>query len=1499
MRAYHIDDPNAKIFYQLKDEDGPSSDARYFQINRDTGKFTTKRYIDRPIGSIYEVTVIAQTLDDIVSVNLTIRVTVYNKCPPVFVQRNYTIEVGLDTKVDTELAVVRAVDQDQEPYNAEVYYLVQARNSIININRTSGVVTLRENLPLIYRNVAISILAYDGGSPYRTATTQLIITIKLISVPQNVVVEQTGDQWAMLCWQPPASGVPLGYIISLTTDFVSTTSTTRNITHNELGHRKGKLCTALVDLESWSNFEARVAGWNAEETGMMSPAVKFNTKVNRTCYNLNNSEFKCSCLAGFYGTSCSLFNPCARSVSPCLNGGKCSSNASNHYECSCPIGYHGEKCEHYNPCIIAKCQHGSTCYNLTGTKYGCKCLSGYTGALCETDIDECADNPCLNGGSCSDEIGKFICTCKSGFKGERCEININECVSNPCRNGGSCIDGEGSFVCKCLDGYTGKFCETDIDECLSNPCENNGTCVNKVASYTCLCSRGYEGDYCEKEIDECIYQPCFNGGTCKDGSHNDYKCLCSPGYTGKRCEIDIDLCLAHPCKNGATCIDNINYVACQCTRGYKGEFCQSKEQCLSETVLTSRGTFAWPNLEFGYTAIIECPFGQTRNESLLEMISPNSHETSIWEKIGTDIWKADTLQNDNEYLSSTGKRKDNRRMILEKTLQLSPSQKGRAFAVRSCILLVNGSAAWASMQDILCREEGFNAAEELSQNLENLTKIPSHINQDMFLQATNQIHQIMNYAVKDRKIAQTMISVLSNMLDVNGTILDQADKNGSISRGLINAVDTFTKEVYLPPHSNLSLASPNIALQVISLRKTDTALYENGIVYRPNYHGNSTTIKKSSLSKESISSVNWPLDKNDLNIIVPREAVLKAARGNNDIRIQFISFNNMKLFRSNMVNKSSYIETGGQVLSASIKNTTIVNLSEPLLYSVPNVYGHQRQICVFWDVESSEWLVNGIITNQTDGWIHCQSTHLTAFSVLLDPSPDGNQFKSPYAQHEAALSTISLIGSSLSIIGLLFTVLTYAIFRCLNRDKSGKILLNLCFSLLLMNISYLTLSLKEHIQNYFDQTDVCMYVALSTHYLVLTSLAWMLVEAINMYQLLITVFPTSKSRFMMKRMLFAWGVPFCIVSGTVAYTGFNYYKSSDPDVCLFSPQNRNLYYISFIAPACVILFINFIVFLKVSRVLCQRRSIGRHNTKSEGGITVAQVRGAFAVMTLLGITWIAGVFAVGKFRLVFQYFFCITNPLQGFIICCFRCILYSEARIAWRTLLQTGSCKKYRGPTRVGGEPLSHTTTSSQPSRHTDMMEHSWGAVRLSSHQAEIVRCPANSLTLPRTAAPSGPTPLICRSRSLHLSDDGCTSSKEGEDTSWRFVVPLAPQDQGYETAENSPESPRQKPHQAARLTVSTPERLHGSPPQISIIARSDGEILPPEQGHNVYPPHWDNNTSTSSSTTVSSPTPSPPLTTPSVSPTPSYDNQGWSQMPLVGISSHKIPRRVHCEELL
>ena len=46
---------------------------------------------------------------------------------------------------------------------------------------------------------------------------------------------------------------------------------------------------------------------------------------------------------------------------------------------------------------------------------------------------------------------------------DRCRLNfvdVNECASNPCQNGGSCYDGISQYSCDCPDGFTGTKCQT-------------------------------------------------------------------------------------------------------------------------------------------------------------------------------------------------------------------------------------------------------------------------------------------------------------------------------------------------------------------------------------------------------------------------------------------------------------------------------------------------------------------------------------------------------------------------------------------------------------------------------------------------------------------------------------------------------------------------------------------------------------------------------------------------------------------------------------------------------------------------------------------------------------------------------------------------------------------------------------------------------------------------------------------------------------------------------
>ena len=39
------------------------------------------------------------------------------------------------------------------------------------------------------------------------------------------------------------------------------------------------------------------------------------------------------------------------------------------------------------------------------------------------DINDCAPNPCRNGGTCKDELKSYVCHCRFGYIGDNCEIS--------------------------------------------------------------------------------------------------------------------------------------------------------------------------------------------------------------------------------------------------------------------------------------------------------------------------------------------------------------------------------------------------------------------------------------------------------------------------------------------------------------------------------------------------------------------------------------------------------------------------------------------------------------------------------------------------------------------------------------------------------------------------------------------------------------------------------------------------------------------------------------------------------------------------------------------------------------------------------------------------------------------------------------------------------------------------------------------------------------------
>uniref|UniRef100_I3KT48 Sushi, nidogen and EGF like domains 1 n=1 Tax=Oreochromis niloticus TaxID=8128 RepID=I3KT48_ORENI len=263
-------------------------------------------------------------------------------------------------------------------------------------------------------------------------------------------------------------------------------------------------------------------------------------------------------------------------------------------------------CPHLRPCL-----NGGQCIDdcIKGNpSFTCSCLAGFTGRRCQIDVNECASQPCQNGGTCKDQINSFMCQCPPGYTGILCETDIDECKDRPCLNNATCVQGAGAFTCVCEPGYTGVLCETDINECESQPCLNGGECIDRVNNFTCTCPAAFTGMLCETVCHvfsspaSCEELDCKKNQICEYTSSGIYNCTCAPGFYGDKCE---DECL---CQNGGVCVD-INGT-CECPSGYTGLYCQFEvtQMPCSNGRSCPDGN---PCLEYGGTYLCTC---QTRVE---------------------------------------------------------------------------------------------------------------------------------------------------------------------------------------------------------------------------------------------------------------------------------------------------------------------------------------------------------------------------------------------------------------------------------------------------------------------------------------------------------------------------------------------------------------------------------------------------------------------------------------------------------------------------------------------------------------------------------------------------------------------------------------------------------------------------------------------------------------------------------------------------------------------
>ncbi|XP_037027631.1 uncharacterized protein LOC119068228 [Bradysia coprophila] len=382
--------------------------------------------------------------------------------------------------------------------------------------------------------------------------------------------------------------------------------------------------------------------------------------------------------------------------------------------------------------------------------------------------------------------------------------------------------------------------------------------------------------------------------------------------------------------------------------------------------------------------------------------------------------------------------------------------------------------------------------------------------------------------------------------------------------------------------------------------------------------------------------------------------------------------------------KTTYAKSGGKIISVSIPGYGPM-LPEliPILIKTSNLTGNATaDVCGYWDLKGDNgWARDGCQYGGRSGYFEpvvlCACSHLTHFAYLIL----GTYVHSISEEviitelHHDALDMITLLGCSLSLIGILGITITAIIFPTWREKPSSKVLLQLSAAIALQMILLCFVNTEVSLLHFHevDKWYECVALGAALQYSVLVAFSWMLITAYLQFMRYVRVLGYIRSsRFFLKSFLIGWGVPLIPVLLVVCITPNSYIPDLDlllTGICY--PTGYALYF-GVIVPIGLIITANCIIFILVIYNIV-RGPDGKLRT-NERDITLAQLRLSIFLFFLLGLSWIFGFCATTRAGLVFSYLFCLTATLQGFVLFLYFVILDPVTRSLWTKFLKKYFC---------------------------------------------------------------------------------------------------------------------------------------------------------------------------------------------------------------------------------
>ncbi|KAL1269387.1 hypothetical protein QQF64_031676, partial [Cirrhinus molitorella] len=357
------------------------------------------------------------------------------------------------------------------------------------------------------------------------------------------------------------------------------------------------------------------------------------------------------------------------------------------------------------------------------------------------------------------------------------------------------------------------------------------------------------------------------------------------------------------------------------------------------------------------------------------------------------------------------------------------------------------------------------------------------------------------------------------------------------------------------------------------------------------------------------------------------------------------------------------------VLGSSIISSTVLADGQPISMAINFTLQHRIQnsslnlkpICSFWDFdltpEGGGWSTKGCsdIYKQNNS-TSCSCNHTTNFALLLQISNADPDLE----KHKTGLQIFSLIGSGVSLCGLIFT---FILFVAVGVPKSDRTTVhkNLIVALAVAQLLLVFSDWAEGNQ------EACWLVTVLLHLFFLSSFCWMLVEGLLLWSKVVSV-NISEERRMKLYYVLGWGLPVVIVAVTLATT-LERYKAQQ--YCWLNIQSHVIW--AFAGPVLFVLAVNAVVLFRVVMVtVASARRRAKMLTPSSDSklhaldLTWAATRPVLILLPVLGLTWLCGVLV--HLSVIMAYLFIAFNAFQGLYIFLVYAVYNSEVRNAIRRI---------------------------------------------------------------------------------------------------------------------------------------------------------------------------------------------------------------------------------------